>query len=200
VARARSSVCSPRAVSGVCFCCRGGDPDKPVFGAHYLYSFYYYYTNRRRHRRRRRCVGFLGFTVVVSVIVSVSLGRRRRRRSRARASSPTANLRVVFYHYNFSLQSEKIARITSRDRLSSSRIKMHYFYFSILITTIENIIIYYYIILCVAVASRIILLYAHANRPSALVQCAPCVCRRLLRVDLSSIFRFYFFFLWCVVG
>lgn len=44
-----------------CFCCRGGgNPDKPVFGAH---SLYHYYTGRRRRR-----LGFLGFTVVSACI------------------------------------------------------------------------------------------------------------------------------------
>jgi len=128
--------------------------------------------------------------------LSVPDGRRRHRRARAR--SPTTNLRIVFhYYYYFSLQSEKIARIASRDRLSPSRVGSSvanknalFFYFSILITTVGNIIIYYFII---CVARRIIHTYTHTPIVH-LPWCAVCSRnRRRLRVDLSSIYRFFFY-------
>jgi len=167
VARACPSVCSPaRAV--VCFCCRGGDPDKPVFGAHslYSYSYYYYYYQPtpplpqipRIHRR-------LG--------ISVSLGPGRSSVVRARPRSPT-NLRIVFHYYYFSLRSEKIARIASSDRLSPSRVgssaanknNIYFLFFNF------NYHHWEYYNMCGGGANIIIIIHIHTFYTSASVQCA----------------------------
>jgi len=127
--------------------------------------------------------------------ISVSLGPGRSSSfASARASSPT-NLRIVFHYYYFSLRSEKIARIASRDRLlpsrvGSSAVNKNNIYFLFYNFNYHHWEYYNIYIICVAAVAGHILLYTYTpivHLPRCSVQR---VCRRRLRVDLSSIYRF----------
>lgn len=107
----------------MCFCCRGGDPDKPVLGAHSFIILHYIQSPPppripRIHRRRSS---------------SSCPGRRLRQRLRYcdDCTSTAANLHLIFIllFYFFSLLRKRL-RIASRDRLSSTHYNMRAYMFT----------------------------------------------------------------------